>query len=132
MVKNTIMSIDDPREAKIIHRCQEKKHGVMIGNKCKKTGDSLNYKESDFKIIKGFKKTGDTRMPFIFKSKDGEIEANVFNEPGNVEIRALIGDTSNRGGTRIAYPFAYTSDPKPEKFLSSFVRALNRGNWKSE
>ena len=125
------MSIDDPKDSPILKICHNK-GGVMIRNECMKTGDKLDYKESDFIIKKGFEKTHDKRMPFIFESKDGEIEANVFNEPGNVEIRALIGDDSNRGSTRIAYPFAYTPNPDEKKFLSSFVRALNRGSWRSD
>lgn len=129
MTKITVMSIDDPRDEPILKRCHNK-GGVMVRHKCVKSGAKLNYKESDFNILKGLKETSDPRIPFLFKSKDGEIEANVFNEPGNVEIRALVGDNSNRGSIRLVYPFSYRPDPDEKQFLKSFIHSLNRGDLK--
>lgn len=124
--KITVMSIDNPKQYPILKKCHDN-GGVYVRNKCVKTGAKLNYKESDFIIKKGLKNTMDERIPFIFRSKDGEIEANVFNKPGDVHIRALIGDNSNRGHAQIGYPFAEITEKDDKRLLTSFVRALNRG-----
>lgn len=94
----------------------------------------LNYSEKDFEIIKG-KETGDKRIAYIFKSKDGKIEANFFWQPDDVLVKGLIynGDeiTHNFG---VAYPFVNRHGdgvlPEPEKILKNIILHLSRGEYK--
>lgn len=94
----------------------------------KKSKRCRSYEISDFKIIHSSKMTfPDKRIPFILESKDGNIQANFFWEPNNVELRALYGE---HGTVNIAYPFAnwrgggVLSDVKPEKIILSLLRQL--------
>jgi hypothetical protein len=81
------------------------------------------YKADDFEVILDTDKTGDARVPFRFESKDGKVQANFFWEQGNVELRAIVGET---GLVHIAYPFAYSSTlPDPRRILASLLNHLN-------
>jgi hypothetical protein len=93
---------------------------------------SLKYKPEDFTIIK---KTGDMRIPYTFRSKDDRIEANVFWEPRDVQMRGIIID--KRSGNIVAnimagYPMAggIGKPPEPEVFVKSLVRMLKQGEYK--
>jgi len=96
-----------------------------------KTKECREYKPSDFKIIKETKKTRDPRIPFMFESKDGNVQTNFFWEPDNVELRGLYGDS---GTIHIAYPFGnyrgggLLKDVKEEKVLNSVIRRLKEIN----
>ena len=93
----------------------------------KKTKRCRDYKPSDFKIIKGVKKTMDPRIPFMFESKDGNVQTNFFWKPDNVELRGLYGES---GTIHIVYPMAnyrgggVLSSVKEERILDSLVRRL--------
>jgi hypothetical protein len=90
----------------------------------------LKYNPEDFKIIK---KTGDERIPYSFRSKDGKVDANVFWEPKDVQMRAILMDKRGKITGRITagYPFSYTisGPPKPEVFLKSLIRQLKYGDY---
>ena len=90
-------------------------------------GEEGWVRAGDFITLKGAE-TGDRRIAYTFRSKDGSIEANVFWEPRNVEMRGLVGET---GTLHVAYPFAggRGKPPRPEVFLSSLVQKLNRGEF---
>jgi len=105
----------------------------------KKTKKCRDYKPSDFKIIHSSKMLfPDKRIPFMFESKDGNVQANFFWEPNNVELRGLYGDVDgdvDGGGTiGIAYPFAnyrgggVFSSIKEERILDSLVKRLKEIN----
>lgn len=96
----------------------------------------LNYLKKDFKIIKG-DKTGDKRIAYVFKSKDGKIEANFFWKTDDVFVKGLIydektGDITHNFG--VAYPFAnvhgHGNLPKPKQILKSIILRLERGEYK--
>ena len=92
-----------------------------------KTKNCRAYNPSDFKTIKGTKKTMDPRIPFMFESKDGNVQTNFFWQPDNVELRGLYGDS---GTIHIVYPMAnyrgdgLLKDVKEEKILNSLVKRL--------
>lgn len=65
-----------------------------------KTKRCRPYKTSDFKLSIH---TGDVRSPYMFRSKDKNVEASFFWQPGDVELRGLYGDV---GIIHIAYPVA--------------------------
>ena len=81
----------------------------------------------DFRIVKGVKRTHDPSIPFMFNSKDGNVTANFFWIPDDVQLRGLYGE---HGTIHIGYPFAnyrgggVLSDVKPERVLNSLVRRL--------
>ncbi|MCK4349099.1 MAG: hypothetical protein KAW47_10830 [Thermoplasmatales archaeon] len=96
-----------------------------------KTKKCRDYKPSDFKIIHSSKMVlPDKRIPFMFKSKDGNVEANFFWEPNNVELRGLYGYADGGGTIGIAYPFAnyrsggVLSDVRKERILGSLIKRL--------
>jgi hypothetical protein len=94
-----------------------------VKNLAKNTEPRKEYKANDFKVILGIDKTGDVRVPFRFESKDGKVQANFFWEQGNVELRAIVGET---GLLHIAYPFVYSSTlPDPRRILASLLNRLN-------
>ena len=72
----------------------------------------------------------DERIPFMFESKDGNVQANFFWEPDNVQLRGLYGDADGGGTIGIAYPMAnyrgggLLKDVKEEKILNSLVKRL--------
>lgn len=91
----------------------------------------LKYKPEDFKVIK---KTGDSRIPYSLRSKDGKVEANVFWEPRDVRLRAIIVDKRSgkiKGSLSSGYPFAggIGEPPEPEIFLKSLIRQLKWGQY---
>ena len=95
----------------------------------------LKYDLKDFKVLKGAR-TGDKRIAYVFKSRDNVVEANLFWEPSNVEMRLIIWDnkTGNIIGQRgIAYPLVnYRGGgvlPKPDVFINSLIRVLARGDY---
>lgn len=105
---------------------------VLLEKQCRKctailakeTG-STAYTMADFKIAQGTARTGDKRIPFMFTSKDGKVQANFFWEPDNVEVRGII---FNGSIVNIAYPFANRHGcgtlPKPSAILTSIIRRL--------
>ena len=97
-----------------------------------KTKKCRAYTSSDFRIKKYPKYPfPDKRVPFMLMSKDGNVEANFFWEPDNVELRGLYGDS---GTIHIAYPFGnyrgggLLKDVKEEKVLNSVIRRLKEIN----
>ena len=92
-----------------------------------KTKKCRDYTPSDFKIIKAIKKTRDPRIPFMFESKDRNVQANFFWKPDNVELRGLYGEL---GTIHIRYPMAnyrgggVLKDVKEESILNSLVKRL--------
>jgi hypothetical protein len=91
----------------------------------------LRYEMKDFRIVK---KTGDKRIPYSFVSRDKKVEANVFWEPRDVNIRAIIIDKRSgkiTGSLSAGYPFGggIGEPPKPEIFLKSLIRQLKWGQY---
>lgn len=88
------------------------------------TEPKKEYKRDDFDVIEGADKTGDARIPFMFKSKDGRISANFFWVNGDVQLRAIIGETET---LCIGYPFPYSGPkpPDPRRILASLLNRLN-------
>lgn len=86
-----------------------------------------HLERKDFKVVT---ETRDPRIPYIFESKDGSIEANFFWMPNDVEVRGLVGDT---GTLHFKYPMLnYRGQgtlPKPTAILDSIIRAINRGQY---
>ena len=79
----------------------------------------LYYKPTDFKIIKGVKKTRDPRIPYRFISKDGDVDVNVFWVKGRyTEISGLVG---NDKFTLIS-PLPRYESKIPDSYV--FLRAL--------
>jgi len=100
-----------------------------------KTKNCRAYNSSDFEIKKYPNYTfPDKRVPFMLVSKDGNVEANFFWEPNNVELRGLYGDADGGGTIGIAYPFGnyrgggVLKDVKEEKVLNSLVKRLKEIN----
>ena len=115
----------------MVKKCPRGK--MEFGNKCVNPNSKLNYKETDFKTLKGVKQTFDKRIPYSFRSKDGEIEANFFWITGDVQIRSMVGDC---GMVSLGYPFArpetdpHRKPPESKKILQSFLRRLNDVKYK--
>ena len=83
-----------------------------------------SYTSRDFEVLKGAQ-TGDPRIAYTFRSKDGNIEANLFWQPGDVEMRGLVGET---GTVYIVYPGGGRgTPPAPDVFLRSLIVKLKRG-----
>jgi hypothetical protein len=90
----------------------------------------LIYKEKDFKILFGAE-TYDSRIPYVFHSKNGKIHANFFYVPGNCEVRGLVGKT---GTLHLVYPLLnkkgdFRPVPSASKILRSIIKALKRGEY---
>lgn len=85
------------------------------------------YKSSDFTILSG-EKTGDSRIAYVFNSKDGRVRANLFWQPRDVQLRGLIGET---GTIHIGFPFAGGRGPPPThyRFLLPLINRLNAGEY---
>lgn len=91
---------------------------------------SLIYEEKDF-IVKTDNDTGDERIAYVFETKDGEVTANFFFTPGDVQIRASIG---KEGTMLIGYPFANpVKNPKPlpdpKRLINNIILRLKRGQY---
>jgi len=86
------------------------------------------YTEQDFIIKTGLKETHDKRIPFIFRSKDDEIEANFFWIPNDVQLRYMF--FSGYDCYKLGYPFANPNGtgilPDKKIILRSFLRHLNQ------
>lgn len=84
----------------------------------------MKYKIEDFNILRG-KDTLDKRIAYVFDSKDGEITANFFFTPRDVQIRGLIG---KHGTFQIAYPFmnhdGQQKIPSAETILKTIINRL--------
>jgi hypothetical protein len=84
----------------------------------------LHYSPEDFRL----KKPEGNMYPIV--SKDGRVEANLFWEPHNVEMRMIVWDKGNIVAShQVGYPFAYGGgDKKPDMatFKGSLSRILNR------
>lgn len=100
-----------------------------------KTKECRPYKSLDFKIIPREKTWApDKRIPFELHSKDGNVQANFFWEPDNVQLRGLYGDANAGGTIHIVYPMAnyrgggLLKDVKEEKILNSLVKRLKEIN----
>jgi len=87
-------------------------------------GKAKRYDSGDFEVIAD----SDPRVAYRFVSKDGEVDARIFWEPGDVEMRGLVGEI---GTIQATYPLASGkgSPPPSREFLRSLVTRLNRGQY---
>ena len=114
-------SIGNPKRRPDFLRLSERRHS-----------QPLHYKPEDFSIISG----ADTHNPdiaYIFKSSDGNVVANVFWRPNNVEMRGMVGEF---GIIYAVYPLwnrkgVMDELPKADGFLDSLIRILERGEYDS-
>ena len=85
----------------------------------------LSYKEEDFLTLTD---TDDPRISHVFDSKDGQVHANLFWEPGNVHVRGLVGLT---GSFEIAFPFLNpVGDPRTaQPIIQAIINRLSRGEY---
>lgn len=94
----------------------------------KSINEKEQYSSDDFVVDRD---THDPRIPYILRSKDGEIEANLFWEKDNVELRGMVGENDT---VHIAYPFANhgggVKPPDPEVIKKSLVKRLKDQNIK--
>ena len=84
------------------------------------------YKESDFSVNND---TGDKRIAYVFESSD--VLANFFWEPGNAEVRGMVG---NEGLLHMTFPLLtrgadMSKPPSSSKVLKAIVQKLNRGEY---
>jgi hypothetical protein len=93
------------------------------------------YRIKDFDILSG-EDTGDKRIAYVFKSKDGKVSANFFFTPRNVETRGLIWKNGDIISTiHITYPFANYDGthklPRAEAILKTIIKRLSQPDYKS-
>jgi hypothetical protein len=90
----------------------------------------LIYKEDDFEILSGCD-TGDSRIAYVFNSKNKAVHANLFYSPGSCEVRGLVGKT---GILNLVFPLLnpvgdLRPAPKARVILKSILTALKRGEY---
>ena len=81
------------------------------------SSEHQEYTKEDFEIVP--QDFPDRRIAYVIRSKDGEIEANVFWEEGKfVEVRGMVGED---GTLQINYLYKAHGTPKP---ASEFIRGI--------
>ena len=95
----------------------------------------MKYDITDFEILRG-NDTEDSRIAYVFKSKDNKITANFFFIPKNVQTRGLIWKEGKIVECfHIVYPFANHDSiselPNAERVLKTIIKRLEEPHYKN-